>query len=61
MGALDDPRKSAVLAYGRKRIGLTSSQIDDDMILRVTPGKTVRMSGALIVIDLKLCPMVLGA
>jgi hypothetical protein len=56
---LDDPHTSAVLAYGRKWIGLTWSQIDSDMILRVTPGKTARTSGATIVIDLKLCPMVL--
>jgi hypothetical protein len=57
---LGDPRPSAVIAGGKKWIGLTWSQIDADMILRVTPSKTENRSAAREVFDLKLCPMVMA-
>lgn len=56
---LSDPAASAVLGYGRKWIGLSWSDIDANLILRVTPHKTAKSSNAKIVVDLTLCPMVL--
>ena len=56
---LSDPAVSSVLAYGQKWVGLDWSMIDGDLILRMTPSKTLRRSGAAVEIDLALCPMVL--
>ncbi len=56
---LSDPTKSAVLGYGRKWVGLSWEHIDDRMILTITPNKTEETSGAVVVIDLTLCPMIL--
>jgi hypothetical protein len=55
---LSDPRPSAVLGYGEKWIGPTWQQIDADMVLRVTPGKTHDTSEARVAFDLRECPMV---
>jgi hypothetical protein len=55
---LSDPRPSAVLGYGEKWIGPTWSNVDADMVLRVTPSKTEDTSEARIVVDLAACPMV---
>jgi hypothetical protein len=55
---LSDPRPSAVLGYGEKWIGPTWQQVDSDMVLRVTPGKTHDTSEARVAFDLLECPMV---
>jgi hypothetical protein len=55
---LSDPRPSAIIDGGKKWIGPTWSQIDEDMVLRVTPGKTEGSSKARVVLDLKAYPMV---
>lgn len=57
--ALDDKRPSAVLAGGRKWIGPSWSQIDDNLILRSTPTKTEGTTEARVTFDLRACPMVL--
>jgi hypothetical protein len=57
---LSDPRPSALIVGNRKWIGPTWSHIDAEMILTVTPTKTEKRSNARVVIDLKLCPMVMG-
>lgn len=56
---LGDPRPSAVLAYGRKWVGLSWSHVGPDLVLRYTPGKTGDTSGERVIIDLQECPMVL--
>lgn len=55
---LSDPRPSAIIDGGKKWIGPTCTQIDEDMVLRVTPGKTEDSSKARVVFDLKAYPMV---
>jgi hypothetical protein len=55
---LSDPRPSAVLGYGEKWIGPTWSNIDADLVLRFTPGKTEDTSAARVVHDLGECPMI---
>ena len=55
---LSDPRPSAIIDGGKKWIGPTWTQIDEDMVLRVTPGKTEDTSKARVVFDLKAYPMV---
>jgi hypothetical protein len=56
---LSDPSPSSVLGYGRKWVGLSWSDIDANRILTVRPHKTDKTSGATVVVDLSLCPMVL--
>jgi hypothetical protein len=56
---LAEPFPSAVIRGDRKWVGLSWSHIDDDLVLRYRPTKTESTSGADVVIDLKLCPMVL--
>lgn len=56
---LAEPATSGVLGYGRKWVGLSWSHVDRDLILTLTPHKTEDSSGATVVVDLKLCPMVL--
>jgi hypothetical protein len=57
---LSDPRPSALIAGNRKWIGPTWGHIDSDMILTATPTKTEGRTRARVVIDLKLCPMVIS-
>jgi len=56
---LADARPSAVIDRGLKWIGPTWAQIDDSLILRVTPTKTEDTTQARVVIDLRTCPMVM--
>jgi integrase len=56
---LSDPRPSALIHRGRKWIGPTWSQIDDDLIFTMTPSKTERSTGARVLIDFQTCPMIL--
>lgn len=56
---LADAVPSAVLNGSRKWAGLEWRHIGEDMILRYVPTKTQGTSGAEVVIDLRLCPMVL--
>ena len=55
---LADLRPSAVIYGQTKWIGPTWSQIDNDMVLRLTPSKTEESSQARVVLDLKAYPMV---
>lgn len=57
---ISDPRPSAVLGYGRKWIGPTWANIDETMVLRVTPTKTEGTTDAHVAFDLKECPMVMA-
>jgi hypothetical protein len=57
---LSDPRPSALIAGNRKWIGPTWANVDGDMILTATPTKTEGRTRARVVIDLKLCPMVMS-
>jgi hypothetical protein len=56
---LDDPRPSAVLAYGRKWIGPTWAAIDNNLIMaKVKPTKTEDTTEITVSFDLSVCPMV---
>jgi hypothetical protein len=56
---LDDPRPSAVLAYGRKWIGPTWATIDSNLIMaKVKPTKTEDTTEVTVSFDLSVCPMV---
>ena len=55
---ISDPRPSAIIDGGKKWIGPMWSQIDDDLVLRLTPSKTEESSQARVVFDLKAYPMV---
>jgi hypothetical protein len=55
---LDDPRPSALIDGRSKWIGPTWSQIDDNLLLRITPGKTEGSSQARVVLDLRSYAMV---
>ncbi len=55
----DDPRPSAVLAYGKKWIGPTWAAIDNNLILaKVKPTKTEDTTEITVSFDLSVCPMV---
>ncbi|BEV44744.1 integrase [Afipia carboxidovorans] len=56
---LSDPRASAIHDKGKKWIGPTWKDVDDELIFRWTPTKTEESSGETIVIDLRACPMVM--
>jgi hypothetical protein len=56
---LSDKRPSAVLHNGWKWIGPTWANIDANLVLRFTPGKTQTTTEAEVVIDLAACPMVM--
>lgn len=55
---LDDPRPSALIDGRSKWIGPTWSQIDDSLVLHITPGKTEGTSQARVILDLRSYPMV---
>lgn len=54
-----DKKPSAIIDGTSKWIGPTWAQIDDSMIMRYTPAKTEFTSGAEVVLDLRLLPMVI--
>jgi len=54
-----DPRPSSILSYGQKWLGPTWANIDDDLIMRVTPSKTETTTEKRVTFDLKECPMVM--
>lgn len=56
---LDDPRPSALIDGRSKWIGPTWSQIDENLVLRVTPGKTEGSSHARVILDLRSYAMVI--
>lgn len=56
---LSDPRSSAVLDRGKKWVGPTWSDIDKNLILRLRPSKTDGTTGAEVVHDLRIHPMVM--
>jgi hypothetical protein len=53
---LSDARPSGVLGKGEKWLGPTWSNIDSNLVLRLTPGKTAGTSGVTVAIDLRECP-----
>ncbi len=57
---LSDPRPSGVLGYGQKWLGPTWAQIDQHLILRVTPSKTENTSETKVAFGLTECPMVMA-
>ena len=56
---LDDARPSALIDGNRKWIGPIWALIDGNLIFRETPTKTEDTTGARLVIDLRLCPMIM--
>jgi hypothetical protein len=56
---LSDKQPSSVIHKGEKWIGPTWANVDANLILRWTPTKTENTSGVEIVIDFKVCPMVM--
>jgi integrase len=55
---LADRKPSLILDGTSKWVGPTWSQIDENLILRYTPAKTEFTSGAEVVLDLRVLPMV---
>jgi hypothetical protein len=59
---IDDPRPSVVIRKGwgrrKKWIGPMWAQIDENMLLSLTPSKTENTTGKRTVFDLSVCPMV---
>jgi hypothetical protein len=56
---LVDKKVSSIIDGTSKWVGPMWSQIDGDMIMRYTPAKTQFTSGARVVLDLKMLPMVM--
>jgi Phage integrase family len=56
---LSDRLPSAVIYKGKKWIGPTWANVDENLILRFTPTKTENTTAPEIVIDLAACPMVM--
>ncbi len=57
--ALSDPVPSAIISQGKKWIGAAWSNVDVNLVLRLTPGKTEGTSGEAVVVDFRVCPMVM--
>jgi hypothetical protein len=57
---LSDRLPSAVIYKGKKWIGPTWANVDENLILRFTPTKTENTTAPEIVLDLAACPMVMG-
>ena len=56
---MSDPRPSAVLANGRKWIGPTWANIDDNFVLTIVPTKTETTTRAKVHVNLSKCGMVM--
>lgn len=56
---IGEQQPSSIFDGKTKWIGPTWAQVSDTLIFTVTPGKTDETTGARVVIDLKLCPMVM--
>ena len=50
---LADPRPSSILGYGQKWLGPTWANIDDNLIMRVTPSKTENTTEKRVTFDLE--------
>jgi len=55
---MDDPRLSAIVSRGKKWLGPLWGDIDQAMILRVTPTKTENTTARTVAFDLTACPMI---
>lgn len=56
---LADPRPSAIIDHGLKWIGATWANVDTNLVLRIKPTKTDKTTAQEVVIDLRVCPMVM--
>lgn len=56
---LSDPRPSAMIDHRKKWIGPTWANVDEKLILRITPTKTEGTTDARGTYDLTVCPMVM--
>jgi hypothetical protein len=56
---ISEPQPSAVIRNGRKWIGPSWMQVDENLVLRVRPTKTETTTGREVVIDFRACPMVM--
>jgi hypothetical protein len=56
---LNDRAPSFVIWKGKKWIGPTWASVDENLILRFTPTKTENTTAPEIVVDLRICPMVM--
>lgn len=56
---VNEPGVSAYVSKGQKWFGLMWSDIDENLILRVTPSKTDETTEARVSFDLSQCPMVM--
>lgn len=57
---LSDSRTSCVTWRGKKWIGPTWANVDANLILMLTPSKTETTTGRRVLVDLKLCPLVMA-
>lgn len=56
---VSEPGISPFVSRGQKWFGLTWADIDENMILRTTPSKTINTTQTTVAFDLSLCPMVM--
>jgi hypothetical protein len=56
---LSDPQPSAILDRGLKWIGATWANVDENLILRIKPGKTDETTRQEVVVDFRVCPMIM--
>jgi hypothetical protein len=56
---MSDKTPSAILYKGKKWIGPTWANVDENLVLRWTPTKTETTTAPEIVVDLRACPMVM--
>jgi hypothetical protein len=56
---MSEPQPSLVIDRGKKWIGPMWSQVDENLLFHFTPTKTQNTTAKKIVIDFKLCPMIL--
>lgn len=56
---LSEPQPSAIIDRGLKWIGATWANVDENLILRIKPGKTDETTRQEVVLDMRVCPMVM--
>lgn len=56
---VSEPGISPFVSRGQKWFGLTWADIDENLILRTTPSKTINTTQTTVAFDLSLCPMVM--
>lgn len=56
---MSDPQPSAIIYRGKKWVGATWANVDESLVLRIKPSKTEDTTAAEVVMDFRVCPMVM--